>query len=289
MTKLSDSTKLINKIIYLTRINPEDSSQNLYIKGYNLEYLEPFFLNSKGDIINPDIQVFSVVDNNLVFFECKCGSFDHNQALKYKELKKDEIVSSGITHMDMSTSNFEIIYLCDEKSKSKLIEGDNINNYNFPIVSYENDKFVLQKNDIKGKILNEVFTKGLSVLTNSPVSFYPFGPDDDLSYISIFVLQSILHFALSKYEFSCEDILRDCHPCYDNIHKKGQDKLKEKVGRILTELDQKDFKEEIKFIKSTHKYLITSKALIKFRNLCQKKINEYENTKSVTLLTDFKK
>lgn len=126
--KLSKETKFMNILIGLSIKNP-NFDPIFYNNGYQLEQIEPNFNNGDGNTINPDLQLKSHNDKNLLFFEIKCGSFEHEQALRYKTLTKEELVTQNVTSLDLTDSNFEFIYLCDSDSSKKLLDGDEKNNY----------------------------------------------------------------------------------------------------------------------------------------------------------------
>ncbi|ODS42802.1 MAG: hypothetical protein MSIBF_05855 [Candidatus Altiarchaeales archaeon IMC4] len=286
MKKLSNSTRLINVLIGLSIPNPQYRPV-LYERGYQLEYIEPHFTDTNGKLVNPDLQCKSHEEKNLVFFECKLGAIEHEQALKYKGLTKEDIVNSNITSLDMSKCQFEIIYFCDENSKEKVKKGDEIHKYGFPILSCNENSISLEVNNIKGKVLNQIFSEGVKIPDKPPLSFYPFGPDDKERYVAPAIFQSLFRFCGVKVEFNEEDILRDSHPVYDSIHKDGQKKLKEIVGKIMNDLNENEFKDVIKKFSTTHRYRINPRTQKKFRDLCLKKMEEYEKEEPQTNLSDF--
>ena len=276
MRRLSNSTKLMNVFIGLSLPNPHYEPV-LYNNGYQLESIEPHFSNNNGELINPDLQYKSHEDNNLVFFECKLGAIEHEQALKYKNLTKEDIVQSNITSLDMSRCQFEIIYCCDEYSKAKLLKGDELNNYGFSIVCCNTNDISLERDRIRGNKLKTIFSNSIPLPDKIPTSFYPFGPDDKKSYIALSIFQSLLRLSgEGKVEISIEDILRDSHPLYDTIHTKGKNKLKAIVGKILDDLDQNEFKDVLKRMRTTKRFRINPRSYKKFRDLCLKKIEEYK-------------
>ena len=260
----------------------------LYNLGYQLEWIEPHFPNLSGEVLNPDLQFFSVSDNNLLFIECKLGSFKHEQALRYKHLKKEDIIPANITQLDMSNNNFEIIYCCDEENKKKLLKGEEENSYGFPIICCNDLNLTLERNQINASNLKIIFNNPLPIPTNIPTEFYPYGPDDEIDYIAPTVFQSLLRLTgQGREEISIEDILKDSHPLYNSIHKNGKDKLKQKVGKIMEDLNQNEFKDVIKIFKNPNRYKISSKSYKKFRDLCLKLIENYEKNRKQTSLSDF--
>ncbi len=260
----------------------------LYNSGYQLEWIEPHFPNLSGEVLNPDLQFFSVNDKNLLFVECKLGSFEHEQALRYKNLKKEDIIPANITQLEMSINNFEIIYCCDEENKAKLLKGEETYSYGFPIICCNDSNLTLEKNQINASNLKSIFSNPLPIPTKIPTEFYPYGPDDEIDYIAPAVFQSLLRLTgQGKEEISVEDIIKDSHPLYNSIHKNGKDKLKQKVGKIMSDLNQNEFKDVIKIFRNPNRYRINSRSYKKFRDLCLKLIGDYEKKRKQTLIPDF--
>jgi len=276
MRKLSNSTRLMNVFIGLSLPNPHYEPV-LYNQGYQLESIEPHFVNTNGDLINPDLQYKSHEDKNLVFIECKLGAIEHEQALKYKNLTKTDIIQSNISSLDMSNSQFEIIYCCDETSKDKLTKGDDLHSYGFSILCCNDNNISIERNRIKGNKLKTILSNQINIPDKIPTSFYPFGPDDKKSHIAMSIFQSLLRLSgEGKEEIGVDDILRDSHPLYDTIHTTGKNKLKEIVGKILDDLDQNDFKDVIKRMRTTKRFRINPRSYKKFRDLCLNKIEQYK-------------
>ncbi len=287
MRNLSISTKLMNVLIGLSIRNPH-LNPVLFNSGYNLEYIEPHFLNNSGEVINPDLQFFSHNDCNLLFVECKLGNFEHQQTMRYKNLEKSDIIKANITTIDITNGNFEIMFCSDEANKNKLIKGDEINNYGFPIVSCNDNTITLERNQIKGEKLKLIFQKPINIPKMIPTEFYPYGPDDETEYIASCVFQSLLSLTgQGKEEISIEDILKDSHQLYDSIHPKGKDKLKQKVGKIMSDLDQNEFKDVLKILKNPIKYRISSKSYKRFRDLCLKLMETYRKNMEQKSLSEY--
>lgn len=272
MTKLSSNTKLMNVVIALTQKNSKFPS-TLYNIGYQLENIEPHFSDSQGHLINPDLQIKSHEDKNLLFIECKSGGVEHEQALNFKNVQKTDIINSNITSLDMSDSNFEFAFLCNDSNKEKVIQADDLQNYGFTIlccnessISNERDKLICQK-------LKTIFP--INIPSYAPTEFYPFGPDDNDEYISLSIFQSLMHL-MGEDEITVEKILKDSHKYYDYINTKGKEKLKAKVGKIMNDLEQNQLKDALKKLKNPERYKIHSKSYKGFRDLCQKMVEGYQ-------------
>ena len=286
MTKLNNHTKLMNLMIALSQKNP-NFPYPLFQVGYALETILPYFSESGGALINPDLQFKSEGDNNLIFIECKSGNLEHQQALNFKKVKKDDIIEKGVTSLDVSSLNFEFIYFCSSNNKDVLIKADNLYNYNFPILCFNEDKIELIKNDIKGEKLKSLFP----IFINNkyiPTEYYPYGPDDKKEYISLSIFQSLLHIMNDNEEFNVEMIIKDNHKLYDFIDSKGKTKLKEVVGKILSDLEQNELKDMLRRLRNQPKFrIINPKSYKKFRDICQNLIKEYKEDIDQLPLSEF--
>lgn len=287
MGKLCNSTRLMNILIGLSFPNPQ-FQPILHKIGYQLEYIEPHFTNLSGKLVNPDLQFKSNADKALVFFECKSGAIEHEQAQKYKDLTISDIIQNNITSLDMNNSIFDIIYFCDESNRNKVLKGEEINNYGFSILCCNKNSIIVEKDRIKGNVLKNTLNTPISIPDHMPTDFYPYGPDDKKDYVAPSIFQSLLRLAgIGKQNISIEDILKDSHPYYNSIHPKGQKKLKELVGKIMNDIEQNDFVDVIKRLKNPERFRISPRSFKTFRDLCLKYKKKYENERSQLSISNY--
>ncbi len=95
---LSEHTLLINNAICLAR--KQNCINNILSdNGYDLDYIGPRIPVSDGEVV-PDVTFKSTIENLLLIIECKSGSIDYSQALRYKNLTEEDIITSNITSLD---------------------------------------------------------------------------------------------------------------------------------------------------------------------------------------------
>lgn len=272
MKGLSSNTELMNVVIALTQKNCYFPSV-LYEVGYQLESIEPHFIGSNGNLINPDLQIKSHADKNLIFVECKSGGVEHQQAINFKNVQKQDIVNNNITSLDMSNCDFEFIFCCRHSNKDKVIQADDKENYGFTIISCNETDITNERDKSKGQKFKSIFP--IKIPNSKPTEYYPYGPDDRIEYVSLSVFQSLMHL-MGENEITVDMILKDSHKLYDSIDPKGKDKLKSMVGKVMNDLEQNQLRDYITRLKNPQRYKINSRSYKGFRDLCQKIIDDYK-------------
>lgn len=276
MKSLSNETKIMNLLIGLSIKNP-NFTPILYNEGYQLEIIEPYFNNENGEVINPDLQLKSHNDKNLLFFEIKCGSIEDEQATKYKLLTREELINQNITSLDLSSSSFEFIYICENSSLEKIKKSEEINKYGFTILNVNNDVISNENDNIKGFSLRKIFQNPITIPTDTPTEFYPYSPEDGKDYIALNVFPSIMSLiAKGNTELNPEIILKESHIiCYNHLSITAKNKLKAIIGTILSDLTKSDKEFLIKRTENG-RFRMNSKNWTKFKVLFEKLIDKYK-------------
>lgn len=158
----------------------------------------------------------------------------------------------------------------------------------FPIVIL--DKCQIYRNADSNEFghlpLNQMFG---TIGFNSPIpeSYIPFTVDDKNEVIIIYLLQ---HFMTKyEYEFTLDQLLEDLFSHLIHLYsEQAKGVLKNRLGNILKDLlAQEEFEEELKYNKTTKKYILLSNAPKKFQKTCQKYIEKCMENSEQTNLTQY--
>ena len=286
MSGLSEHTKLLNKMIALS-MRTADFPKTLMDNGYVLECIEPRFLIADGSQIALDLQFMSLVENNILFVECKDGGVEKDQLNRYKKVGIEDLKRQKISAVPTDKLKFDLGYIGSNKSKIKLLDSIQYDANPFPILISYPDKICLTStapNIFQSDKLNAIF-QNLSCPSYPPSMFLPFTVDDS----DYFILPYILTLLATKTNttFTVNQII---HEIFGNalpyFSKDAEDALKSRVGRMIKEIAELPELKEILFLKDGQ-WFIKARSMRSYQSACNKLVDKYRDEQSTPKLTQF--
>jgi|GEM_PF-1706706 len=295
----SGHTKLMNFVIGMCKKN-KDWITVLSKLGYEIQIIEQTIHVSSGEAVKPDLVTASNMLLHSLVFEVKGGkSLDMEQLKRY----------SGMTPEDLRWLTWLSVYdkprlqldvcICD------LAENHNsIKTFNppFPMLTFSSAQLT-KEGVFKNDELNKTFKEPISLDGKlQPLSYYPFSDEDDIAYIAVHVLRTILAIVIKEskrgHEFS-EDELKKRMVTFDDVLASNfnyvwktlsiehRNSLKSKIEEISRRIFEKDdVGQSLGIIQQKKGYRIT-RNLDQFNREATRLIEELESERGQTGLTDF--
>jgi hypothetical protein len=243
MLKISNHTLLINCVIGFSK-RIQGWPDFLRNRGYWVELIEPRFILSSFEKINPDIMFSSNRLTHSLVAECKGGtSLEEGQLRKYGQLDV-AAVRPRVSLAEPDRMTIDSVFVCLEGAEDQLAASMSTIQI-FPILVVGKKTVRLVNHFSKGE-LNTVLAEPLDVDTPPPVSFYPFGDEDDADYIAAFVFQELVSIAAQRKpqpeEIDADSMLAAIHPLWDSVDDSKKKKLRDKVNAILLHYSTRDLR-----------------------------------------------
>lgn len=277
---ISNHTILVNAMIGLSKKTTGWPS-TLKDMGYNVEYIEPTFLNADGQKVNPDILFTSNKQMHALVIECKGGkTIEDEQINKYARINKNSLIDRvSVKEPTKLTHDVSIVGL-EQFSEPILLKV----NGSFPVIIFTFEKQIEKHNSFSHKKLNDAFSHPINI-GYPPTEFYPFDDEDDESWISMYVLQELFSLSLGNshsdnLDFTEEQLLRQIHPMWSQIHESKKKKLKAKVNTILNSYHQKGLSKQLQSIRGKNRWQI-KKPLDSFTENCKKLVDDLGKQKTI--------
>ena len=273
----TNHTRLINYLIGFCKNDPKWISPLWELK-YKPRIIEQTIGLSDGASIKPDIILGTDRFGHMLVCECKGGStISKKQTERYEKLTVKDL--SRWVRLQTGSMSHDVCYVLLKVSPEfiqntfpVLVFSDRVEKHGKKFSLEPLEKVFLQSNDI-------------SDLT-PPLSYYPFSSEDDVNEITAYVLRAIVSLAQKKCGMPAENaqrldkILCETHKMYKVMSSRHKNELKEKIGRIISELSGKypDFKA---YLDGQHN---SQTAQSNFINTCQTILRKGEST---THIDDF--
>lgn len=238
--------------------------------GYRLDTIEPGFLNSNENKVNPDLLLSSNRSLHTLVTECKRGHISEDRVEKYAAITPENLRSEVEEIHDVNQLSTENLYVGTEKTEQSFdyLEipdaGLILNNGQY----YKQNKFDDEK-------LNAELESG-KIPGHYPTQYYPFSVNDSRAVIAEKVSQHLMH-AASKGEgiddeFSAEEIAKEIHRYWETISLSEKSGLTNKVEDILELFEKRNIDDDMRQIEGSRSYYVrTSQA---FQRKCQEIIEE---------------
>lgn len=269
MAQLSDHTKLMNACIAFAKDVPEWPSP-LHNAGYRLDRIEPDFLNSNEDKVNPDILLSSNRALHTLVTECKRGHISEERLEKYAAITPENL-RSEVNHIhDVNRLSNENLYVGTEKTEESF---DHLEIPDAGLI-FTNGGYY-KRNDFEDDDLNAELENG-DVPSRYPTQYYPFSANDSRAVIAEKVAQHLMHGASQGEgiddEFEASEIAEEIHEYWDTISLSEKSDLTSKVEDILELFEERNIDEDMRQIEGSRSYYVrTSQA---FQRKCQEVIQD---------------
>lgn len=269
MAQLSDHTKLMNALIGFTLGVPGWPS---FFKdaGYQLDRIEPKFLNSEEDQVNPDILLTSNGSLHALVTECKGGHLNEERLEKYDAITPENLRNEVENVHDVNRLSSENVYVGTEKTEQSF---DYLEIPDAGLI-FRNSEYN-RRNDFEDEDLNNELGGG-ELPEYYPSQYYPFSPNDSRALIAEKVSQHLMTAAsqggTDHDEFEAADIAKEIHEYWDQISLPGRRELTKKVENILEMLEARNVDDDMRQIEGSRSYYVrTSQA---FQRKCQEVIDD---------------
>lgn len=253
--------------------------------GYGVQLIEQSINLKNAQKIKPDVVAVSNKLNHAMVTDCKGGSnVGSEQDKRYRQLESDDLKYYVTTH-DEKQLRHTVCYSDMEKNHPNLRRHTNL-----PFITF-GERSIKGEGDFGVDELNQALCKSVSLDgAHEPVSYYPFSPEDDESFIVSYVLCGLISCLSEKGQkkipstgqIEPDVILQKIHPFYDTIANEQKKRLVEVIGRIITRCMQEypNFKEQITKLEQKEFNTGTFRSLQKIcgdiaKDVDQKRITEY--------------
>ena len=267
VSNLSESTKLMNCIIALSRKSP-DFPYPLWTGGFQVETIEPSILLSTGKTVKPDMQLKRNSSNLLLFFECKDGFCEGEQLDRYKNLKVTDVVRGHHTDLPASNLTINLAYFGTKGKEEKLLGSVQHNQNTFPILILDTNKIYLSgSNRFNVSELDSLFVE-IPIDKPVPESYIPFTVNDSNKLILRYLLRELVSYA--GQEITLDDLIKELFSEYGLLSREAITSLKGRIGNLLHEVDvnNNNFSDYVTK-RDGGIYLIKDRVVTKgFRTLC---------------------
>lgn len=269
MARLSDHTRLVNACIGFAKDVPEWPSP-LHGAGYRLDTIEPNFLNSREDRVNPDLLFSSNRSVHTLVTECKRGHLSEERIEKYAEITPENL-RNEVDHIhDINQLSNENLYVGTEKTEQS-----------FDYLDFNDGGLILadgvyyRRNEFEDEGLNSELEKE-DLPDRYPTHYYPFSANDSRAIIGEKVSQHLMHVSSKgaglQDEFEPEEVASEIHKYWDAISFSAKSELTSKVEDILELFERRNVDEDMTQIEGSRRYYVrTSQA---FQRKCQEVIQE---------------
>ena len=269
MARLSDHTRLVNACIGFAMDVPKWPSP-LHQAGYRLDTIEPNFINSREDKVNPDILFSSNRAVHTLVTECKRGHLSEDRIEKYGAITPENL-RSEVDHIhDVNKLSNESLYVGTEKTEQSFDYLD------FPDagVILANGEYY-SRNGFDDAELNSKLEGG-ELPDRYPTHYYPFSANDSRAVIAEKVSQHLMHVASQgegiDEEFEPGEVASEIHEYWDAITLSAKSELSSKVEDVLELFERRNLDDDMRQIEGSRTYYVrTSQA---FQRKCQEVIQE---------------
>ena len=232
---------------------PDGSSQfpnPLYDLGYEVAILEwDTVLNSKGEIVSPDLVLVSNKSNHALVVECKSGALKKEQIERYGNVRKEDLPDWGISSTDPRQLSHDITLVASYENGTAVCTTLNQWGCLFPVLEVEVVAVTLIANDFSLRELNEVFPVPIR-LSFTPQYLYPIGRDSPDYIIMDQVMQTLLSRIKTDdcedFEISLEEIVLDVFPYWNEMGTQIREKVSKNIQRVIGAAS-KDLERYIKY------------------------------------------
>ena len=219
---------------------PDGSSQfpnPLYDLGYEVAILEwDTVLNSKGEIVSPDLVLVSNKSNHALVVECKSGALKKEQIERYGNVRKEDLPDWGISSTDPRQLSHDITLVASYENGTAVCTTLNQWGCLFPVLEVEVVAVTLIANDFSLHELNEVFPVPIR-LSFTPQYLYPIGRDSPDYIIMDQVMQTLLSRIKTDdcgdFEISLEEIVLDVFPYWNEMGTQIREKVSKNIQRVI--------------------------------------------------------
>jgi len=259
----------MNACIAFAKDVPEWPSP-LHNAGYRLDRIEPDFLNSEENDVNPDLLLSSNSALHTLVTECKRGHLSQERLDKYAAITPENL-RSEVNHIhDVNQLSNESLYVGTEKTEESF---DYLNITDAGLILTNGGYY--KRNEFEDDDLNRKLESG-EVPGRYPTVYYPFSGNDSRAVIAGKVAQHLMHAAAHDEgiddEFEAREIAEDIHEYWDTISLSERSHITSKVEDILELLEQKNIDEDMRQIEGSRSYYVrTSQA---FQRKCQELIDD---------------
>jgi hypothetical protein len=268
--------------------------------GYEVQIIEQTIHTSSGNAVKPDVIASSNVLLHSLVFEVKGGkSIEEDQLERY----------SGLMANDLRWVTWNEVYdkvrlqldvcICDLIENHQYIK---MANKRFPMLTFSSTELA-KEGMFENHTLNETFKNPISLTGMlQPLSYYPFSEEDEIPYIAIHVIRSILSIILKnskrgltlsekeleKQLITFDDIVASSfNYVWKALSTEHRNALKTKIANVTRSIlaDEK-LKESLGIIQQKRGYRV-SKNLEQFQIEATRFIEELESQKGQTDLDQF--
>ena len=258
MARLSDHTRLVNACIGFAKDVPKWPSP-LYQAGYRLDTIEPNFINSREEKVNPDLLFSSNRAIHTLVTECKRGHLSEDRIEKYRAITPENL-RSEVDHIhDVNKLSNESLYVGTEKTEQSFDHLD------FPDAGLilANSEYY-RRNRLKDDELNSEL-EGDELPDRYPTHYYSFSANDSRAIIAEKVSQHLMHVASKGEgidgEFEPEEVASEIHEYWDAISLSAKSDLIGKIEDILELFAHRNVDEDMTQIEGSRTYYVrTSQA-----------------------------
>jgi len=269
VAQLSDHTKLMNVCIGFAKDVPEWPSP-LHNAGYRLDTIEPNFLNSNENKVNPDLLLSSNRAIHTLVTECKRGHINEDRVEKYAAITPENLRSEVEEIHDVNQLSTENLFVGTEKTEQSF---DYLEIPDAGLILTDGGYY--KRNEFDDEELNNELDKG-DIPGRYPTQYYPFSVNDSRAIIAEKVSQHLMHAASQGEgiddEFSAQEIAEEILEYWDTISLSEKSDLTNKVENILELLEERNIDDDMRQIEGSRSYYVrTSQA---FQRKCQEIIQE---------------
>ena len=238
---------LICCVMGLTQLKGSQTFPNpLYHLGYEIKIVEwDSLLNSRGEIVAPDLVLVSDRSSHALVVECKSSKLKKEQIDRYENVHTADLPDWGIKSPDSRQLTHDITLVASYENGRTVCTTLNQWGCSFPALEVGLVAITKIANDFSRRELNELFPVPIR-LSYAPQYLYPIGRDSPDHLVMDQVMQALLNrLNMNKHEnfsISLEEIVTDIFPYWNEMGTQIKEKISLNIRRVVATASRTDLK-----------------------------------------------
>lgn len=248
---------LVNIIASMTFRLPNYPSV-FFEAGYKVEYIEKEFDSSyDGKEVKFDIVLNNITKNHSLAFECKSGSAEPDQLLKYSRLTSEELVRVGGVSSDLPSSHtHDIAVVFNDCNTEKILADTSIHDFTNICISHSPTEIAMLELPFKDDDLSALFATPIEYPDFLHEVFRVGGQTPPFKYVKLLASELIALSVNGKESFHLSDLapgvcssIPELYP--ERIGEQMRRDIESKISSVLTEGTKFELQEYIHWDKAT--------------------------------------
>jgi len=292
---ISEHTAQINAWIGLCQLDDSKYPNALRKSGYVVDSIDPKFVHN-GNQVNPDLILTSRSSNHSIVVDAKTWFLKEKHHTRYSQLKQEPGVlpSSGLAR-GVNPEDFLIDFAYS--SFNDLSEnGEFLPEQPLSIVHFDEDGnpviiSTLSDFPFTSESLESHFPIEVAESHRVPTDYYPFdaGIKKDEQQFILSLLQSTMHLALERENFTAKDLMEESHPLWIDMDTDKKEEFLKRTEELMSLYSNKGLNTHIEKVQEQNhaEWKVISKNFQALQRKLSGFIREAEKELKQTTIQDF--